>query len=1041
MAINLGSAAATLSLDVSDFIRNAQRAADALKNLTGNGKSVSTDLDNVVDGADKATDALDDLAQGAGKSGDKLVDLGQGASKASPAVDGLGEDASRASDGMDNLTSTTDKAVVAVENLNNVSTNGGFLNWVNQNEASLTKWGKGMLAVGGIITGAFAAPIIAGSKAAWGQVSAVEQATSAMNAYADSTEQVDGVIADLLAYARSDMGVLFSRQELFAAAQSMLIYGASIEDVTGYTEILSRSVGLGLSDWDTLNTVIGRVGATGKLTGNDFDMLTARGFKLDESLRNTNITWEELFVAMDQGFPADALAGQADTIRGKSIRLQSALRGLGLAFLGVDSETSKFIEGGLGWQMMRGMERLTLLMKRAAPAVQGFGNVFAAIGRPIGQIFDLLLKLPQPVQTGILMFTALSGVALTAGGSFLLLLPRIASTIAAFQALGGMAGVLGGVTKAVGALRVAMLGLFMNPAMLAAIAIIGAGILAYKTNFLGFGDMVRDALGWVQDLWAALQLVFGKPVTNTATLEVGALLDVPYSEWVEMPDGTVKNATLGLTATGTGLGIVSWVANPDSPDGKDWTITIDADGDGKDDALTILNSKDHKDGTYTLEASLTDANGEVQNLMVWHDTATGQTHFYNLDASEAIEQLSEVEQLSGRINEMAKEIQAAWVLVSLAIQEVVGWIETAIGLTKDLWNAIHRGRDESDFSDPGGDQPGEGGGGNSSFDFGGTGGLFDTKGGDVSGKLGGIASAALVAAKSMVTLRGAIGSTTAVVPPLGTSMNTTASQVQGAGGIMGSTFSTIASTAAARFTEARNAAATQFGGMNTSASSQASSMAASVGGHFLGMQTRAAVQMALMASAASTQGSAMNTGLAGWISGAVARVAAGLAGIPGIIRSVGSTGASAGYYAGSMISQGFANGMLAYLGMIQGAANAMVNAASAAVIAKAMISSPSRLFKQYGAYIGEGLERGILSTVGDVGRASDMLIGATLPQPGFAGGFGGGQQVTYIDNSQYFTVTTEEMAMIKNQAQRGNQAADHLIGARNTNGFVGRGGV
>src|SRR5699024_1831985 len=129
---------------------------------------------------------------------------------------------------------------------------------------ALNSWGKGLLGFGALVTGSFAAPIIAGSRATWGQVDAIEQATVAMNAYADSSEDVDMVLGSLLDYARSaESGGLFWREELFASAQSMLIYGASIEEVDGYVKILSRSVGLGLSDWDSLNTIIGRVGSTG----------------------------------------------------------------------------------------------------------------------------------------------------------------------------------------------------------------------------------------------------------------------------------------------------------------------------------------------------------------------------------------------------------------------------------------------------------------------------------------------------------------------------------------------------------------------------------------------------------------------------------------------------------------------------------------------------------------------------------------------------------------------------------------------------------
>ena len=256
---------------------------------------------------------------------------------------------------------------------------------------------KNLLKFGGIAAGIIGLPSIGGGiMSSWNQVSGVEQATVAMNAYAESSEDVDAVLSQLLGYARSDMGVLFNRTELFSAAQSMLMYGASIEDVADYTETLSRSVGLGLSDWDQLNRVIGRVGSTGRLTGDDFDYLKAAGFQLDDSLRNTNMTWEELFTHLDAGIPADALAGQADTIRGKMIRMQSAFRNVGNAILGVDSETSKFIEGGLGDMLVKGIDKVRAALNASVPLFALFAGAvasgFTRIGEVVGPVFDFVIN-------------------------------------------------------------------------------------------------------------------------------------------------------------------------------------------------------------------------------------------------------------------------------------------------------------------------------------------------------------------------------------------------------------------------------------------------------------------------------------------------------------------------------------------------------------------------------------------------------------------------------------------------------------------------
>lgn len=203
----------------------------------------------------------------------------------------------------------------------------------------------------------------AATKASWDQVDAVQQATIGLNAYEKNGEKVNAVLKDLISYARSDMGVLFNRKDLFGAAQSLKIYGDNTEDLTDHVKILSRSVGLGLSTWEGLNNVIGRVGSTGKLYADDLQYLQNAGFKLDGSLSGTTQTFESLFKLLDKGIPVDALNGQANTIKGLGIRMETAFRGVGDAILGVDSETSRFVEGGLGDRLTKGFALATNTLK------------------------------------------------------------------------------------------------------------------------------------------------------------------------------------------------------------------------------------------------------------------------------------------------------------------------------------------------------------------------------------------------------------------------------------------------------------------------------------------------------------------------------------------------------------------------------------------------------------------------------------------------------------------------------------------------------
>lgn len=232
---------------------------------------------------------------------------------------------------------------------------------------------------------ALATGLTLSTKAAWDQVGAVQQATVALGAYEKDAGKVNRTLSDLVKYARSDMGVLFQRQDLFAAAQGLKIMGDNTDSLVDHVKIMSRSVGLGLSTFEGLGNVIQRVGSTGKLYADDLQFLQNAGFKLDGSLSGTTQTFESLFAVLDKGIPVEAMAGQSETIAGKMVKLQTAFRDVGLRILGVDRDTSKFIEGGLGARMVLAIESTTNALRTIAPAVESIVSGFLSATTWIGQ--------------------------------------------------------------------------------------------------------------------------------------------------------------------------------------------------------------------------------------------------------------------------------------------------------------------------------------------------------------------------------------------------------------------------------------------------------------------------------------------------------------------------------------------------------------------------------------------------------------------------------------------------------------------------------
>ena len=336
-------------------------------------------------------------------------------------------------------------------------------------EAEIDSVAKAAIGFGAAMTSLIAAPLAAGTKAAWDQVNAVQQATVALRAYEKDADKVNTVLADLVAYARSDMGVLFQREDLFRAAQSLRVMGAETENLTRYVEIMSRSVGVGAGTWAELEQVIGRVGSTGQLTGVEFDNLTKMGFQLDDSLRNSVVTWEELFDALDQGIPADAMLGQVDTIQAGVIRLQSAVRDLGVAFLGVDRETSQFIEGGLGDQLVDSLGQARETLISLQPAAQAFGQGVGTAFSAAMKLVDAFNALPGPAQKAIAMTTGIGGATLVAAGSVALMVNPVLRLSNSLLTLG----------RSAAAMRV--LSLATNPLALGLTAVATAGAVLWNS--------------------------------------------------------------------------------------------------------------------------------------------------------------------------------------------------------------------------------------------------------------------------------------------------------------------------------------------------------------------------------------------------------------------------------------------------------------------------------------------------------------------------------------------------------------------------------
>ncbi len=347
---------------------------------------------------------------------------------------------------------------------------------------------KGAVALG--VTGSVG--IGAMTKAAFDQVREVENASFALRAYEKDAGKVNKVLAELVSFARSDTGVLFQRQELFKAASNLRAYGESADTVTDKVKILARGVALGTTTFDELSLIVGRAAQAGQLTAVAYDQLAYRGIVLDSSLRGAKVSSEQLYQALSDTLPASLLEGRANTIDGVMIRLQSAFRDLGSAILGVDKETSQFVEGGAGARLMELLNGLTKTLKQPE-----FKEAFKQIGEQIAdlaaeaipKLLDAILWLAQNFDKVIFTIKALT-VAWVA----------FKTAAVAFKAVNTVITVVNGVKKAMDAAKLATTGfqIAMSGGNIAAgggfFTSIGTVVAKVVTSFQGLATFVSKAL-------------------------------------------------------------------------------------------------------------------------------------------------------------------------------------------------------------------------------------------------------------------------------------------------------------------------------------------------------------------------------------------------------------------------------------------------------------------------------------------------------------------------------------------------------------------
>lgn len=349
------------------------------------------------------------------------------------------------------------------------------------------------------------------AKAAWDQVDAVQQAKAGLDRYYSSASDVNGIMKSLVGYAQSDAGVLFNRKDLFNSAQGLAMYNIEASKVSGYVQILSRGMASNRITWDDMDRVIGRVIATSKLGGEEFEMLRKAGYNLDSSLRNASMGADELFTHLDNSIAKD-VSQDLTNITPIGIRLDSALRGIGNAFLGVNDMGDKFVKGGVGYSINQIFSEMTTFLK--TPELKtGIAN--------LGKQFGEFATAAVPVIKGTFLWLVNNMDTLVAGlGAFIgaFVFAKVASFSIALTSfvlnLGVMLKVIKSTTVAAWGFNAAIAA---NPIgiIVGIIVAVVAALIFLQVKFNIFGkawDFIKSVWGgavkWFSNVWTGIQEVF-----------------------------------------------------------------------------------------------------------------------------------------------------------------------------------------------------------------------------------------------------------------------------------------------------------------------------------------------------------------------------------------------------------------------------------------------------------------------------------------------------------------------------------------------------
>lgn len=296
---------------------------------------------------------------------------------------------------------------------------------IKQNEGAIKDIGSTAVVAGGAMAG-----LTVGALKSGVEFNNLKQISgAAMTTLTGSTAKANAQMDKLNEFGSKDSWVM--RDVLLRVQQQMVGFGIETEKVIPYMDGLQEAVaatGGSSETFEQLAFVISKVQSRGKLTANTFNEFGQRGVDAAQIIADQmGVTSDEIrdqvtAGTLDADEALDALAeGMKTKFDGASENVKGTFRGA------VDNVSA-------GWR--------DLSSELASPLVDPSGGGLGVDGLnlfsdALYKVKDGVESLPGPVKLGISAVGILGGGAVAAAGGFLLLAPRIVTTIESVKQLGG----------------------------------------------------------------------------------------------------------------------------------------------------------------------------------------------------------------------------------------------------------------------------------------------------------------------------------------------------------------------------------------------------------------------------------------------------------------------------------------------------------------------------------------------------------------------------------------------------------------------------